>query len=416
VAVESDVEVESDPEPEPKVGESPKVELTADEKAQSFIQHDSTDLTEYVMNTSFVNFSLPGPDEGFESVKYTWFKKDKAPDHVKNWILEKKLTTRVEDITPSKWFRDKHTAWQALMQGWKVKQNEYKGMLARKTAEKASKAASKAAADKRAQTLAALRAKQAEKDKEEGKEEESAEAEKKDEEENGAKEMEVEEEPEEEKEVDFATVDVFGVPDIRDLGGHMPLFKEFGFEDWAMATLRFEIHLLAHAFCKDCNDPDRTGIHLDHLNFYYQKYYNKSLSFKAYGVENANELLDMIDDTIWVTKSIVETQIPAELESTTIFIRLAEEARRYRGLMLELGEESAKLKIVKPGEGLLIQGMQQGMGLMAGMQQGMQAAWAGRAAAAAQQANWQSSSQEGGESWGAGDWTQKQSWGSSQNW
>lgn len=257
----------------------------------------------------------------------------------------------------------KQGQWLALLQAWKTKQNEYKGVLARQLAEKAAKAASKAAAEKKAAALAAFKAKKAEKAKEEGVEEEEESSPKKakkdEEEEDGAKEMEVDEEPEEVV-VDFDAIDVFGVADVRDVGNKMPLFKDFGFEDWAMTTLRYEIYLLAHSFCKDANDPDRTGMHIDHLNFYYQKYYNKSLNYKSFGVESAKDLLDMIDDTVWVTKSIIEAQIPADLESNTIFIRLAEEARRYRGLRLELGEESARLKIVKPGEGLVIQGQGQG--------------------------------------------------------
>merc|ERR1712194_848818 len=157
----SEVEIESDPEADPQEEEPPKVELTAEEKSHSFIQHDSSDLTEYVMNASFTYFSLPCAEEGFDAIKYAWSKKDKAPEHLKQWIIARKITTRVEDITPSAWFKQKHQEWQGILQAWKSTQNEYKGVVARKTAEKASKAMLKAASEKKVAAIAALKAKQA---------------------------------------------------------------------------------------------------------------------------------------------------------------------------------------------------------------------------------------------------------------
>merc|ERR1740121_1744341 len=93
---------------------------------------------------------------------------------------------------------------------------------------------------------------------------------------------EEEEEKEDEEEqdngkVDFEKLDVFGVEDILDVGAGEPLFMQFAFEDWTMMTLRYEIHLLTHSFKKDVNDPDRIGIHADHLSFYYNKYFKKQL-------------------------------------------------------------------------------------------------------------------------------------------
>jgi len=335
-----------------------------------------------VMNTSFSKFSLPDADEGFDKIKYSWDKSDKALEYVKRWIHEKKLTTRVEDIGPSPWFKQKHAQWQTALQLWKVKQNEHRGMVARKAAARAAKVAKKAAAERAAKIQEAVKAKAAEKAKAEAAEKAKAEAadgtliallksEKKEEdketpsspekakaevkakdeegEKNEAEEDDTKDlEEEEEEVVDFDAVDVFGVEDVCDIGGKVPIFKDFQFEDFTMLTLRFELHLLAHAFIRDVKDTDRTGMHLDHLAFYYQKYYTRSLNFKGLGVESAKELLDLMDDTVWVTKSIVEPQIPAELESLTIFVRLTEESRRYRALMLELGDESARLKISDP--------------------------------------------------------------------
>merc|ERR1740121_2498813 len=57
---------------------------------------------------------------------------------------------------------------------------------------------------------------------------------------NGTEEKKDEAQPmedEEEPQIDFAEIDVFGVKDILDVGGGMPLFKDFAFEDWTMTSL-----------------------------------------------------------------------------------------------------------------------------------------------------------------------------------
>mmetsp|Transcript_174019 Transcript_174019/g.552433 ORF Transcript_174019/g.552433 Transcript_174019/m.552433 type:complete len:225 (-) Transcript_174019:110-784(-) len=140
------------------------------------------------------------------------------------------------------------------------------------------------------------------------------------------------------------------VEDILDIGIGEPLFANFSWEDWAMLTLRFELHLLAHAFKRDVNDPDRMGIHLEHLSFYYQKYYKKSMNQKFYGVETMQELLDLLKDTVYVTKKtkVVEAQLPTEFESLGVFVMLTEEARRDRVRRVDLGDETARLKLQNP--------------------------------------------------------------------
>uniref|UniRef100_A0A7S1WDV0 B30.2/SPRY domain-containing protein n=2 Tax=Alexandrium catenella TaxID=2925 RepID=A0A7S1WDV0_ALECA len=186
---------------------------------------------------------------------------------------------------------------------------------------------------------------EANKDEEEAKKEEDA-KEKEKEEEDKSSEEEEEEKEEEEETVDFENVDVFGINDILNIGANTPLFKDFQFEDWTMMSLRFELHLLAHAFRHDVEDTERAGIHLDHLAFYYNKYYKKALSTKYYGLETFKELVDLVTDSVYVTKKqVIESQLDAEMECLQIFAKLTEEARRYRQLRLALGEESARLKL-----------------------------------------------------------------------
>merc|ERR1712060_766171 len=82
--------------------------------------------TSWSLGTSFTNFTLPTKEEGFDDVKYEWDKKTKCAGYVKDWILHRKLTTRVEDIQPSEWFTQQHGAWQQQLQKWHLKQAEWK--------------------------------------------------------------------------------------------------------------------------------------------------------------------------------------------------------------------------------------------------------------------------------------------------
>merc|ERR1712061_184408 len=113
-----------------------------------------------------------------------------------------------------------------------------------------------------------------------------------------------------------------------------------------MMTLRFEMHHLCQAFRNDVNDPDREGIPLNHLSFYYNKYFNKHLNTQDYGVDSLKDLLALVNDTVYLTpKSILESQLDPELETFAVFIKLTENARRMRDILVRSGVDSAKLKL-----------------------------------------------------------------------
>merc|ERR1719181_640900 len=99
------------------------------------------------------------------------------------------------------------------------------------------------------------------------------------------------------------------------------MFFNFQFEDWALLSLRFELHLLVHAFQHDCGDPERPGISTEHLGFYYNKYFKKGLNPKNYGLESPEELVELIYDTVLVSKrtKVMESQLIDDLESNDIF-------------------------------------------------------------------------------------------------
>merc|ERR1719221_686410 len=107
--------------------------------------------------------------------------------------------------------------------------------------------------------------------------------------------------------------------------------------------LRYEIFLLLRGFEKDSGDPERV-LHEDHLNFYYQKYFQKQMNPKAFGVADVKELLAFIQDTaVWSDERVLTTPL-SEDTSLDMFVKLTEEGRRARQRRIDAGDETARLK------------------------------------------------------------------------
>jgi len=333
----------------------PVATLTAAEKQVRFRKQAASDLSATVISTSFNKFCLPDDTEGFDEVRYTWSSPDLCEQYLKDWVLERKLTTRIEDLNPSDWFREKWKDWQKDLQTWHLKHVEYKDPVKRQAVVAAAQAAAQAAPQSKALLMASSKAPPAQKPEakadekeEEGKKEETQEAEheRKEDEDDDKDPMQALEE-----EMDKEDMDIFGVEDVCDVkdGQGTPLFCAFAFEDWALLSLRFELHLLVHSFRADCGDPERTGIHPEHLSFYYQKYYKKALNTKNYGVETVEDLIALVNDTVIQNRSkVVESQVTDDLETNEIFVKLTEEARRDRQRRIDAGDDSAVLKFLRP--------------------------------------------------------------------
>lgn len=90
---------------------------------------------------------MPEKDEGFDEVRCSWGKDGKAATVLKEWILQRKLTTRIEDLKPSEWFNQKWKHWQMVLQSWIGAQTEYKARQSRRQSEKAQRLQKKAQAD-----------------------------------------------------------------------------------------------------------------------------------------------------------------------------------------------------------------------------------------------------------------------------
>lgn len=149
-------------------------------------------------------------------------------------------------------------------------------------------------------------------------------------------------------ETEVEELDVFGVQDINDLGNGLPLYIDFSFEDWTLLSLRFELHILTHAFMIDANDPELAGIHKDNVMFYYQRYFKKAFTFKAYGCDNLSDVVELVRDTFSLSKvQMLESLLESDWGDNDIFVKLAEEARRERLSRIGAGDDTAKLKFTQ---------------------------------------------------------------------
>lgn len=268
--------------------EPPEVELSEEEKKVWFRKSEEKDLTKQVLNQAFAKFCLPEKGEGFDEIRYEWQPAAKANTYLRTWVLERKVTSKMEDLKPSDWFKGKHENFLKTFKEWQEKQKPF--------------------------------------------------AEKKD-----GKKFEKEDDVDDGKGDDL---DLFALEDVCDVGRGVPLFVHFSFEDWALLTLRYELFLLIHAFKHDADDAERVGIHETNLVYYYNKYYHKQLTPKFYGKDTNKELVEFVKDSVIFDKDkhVLASALEADTDSLDIFVKLTEESRRERQRRVDAGDETARLK------------------------------------------------------------------------
>eukprot|EP00928_Gymnodinium_smaydae_P055668 TRINITY_DN39162_c0_g1_i1.p1 TRINITY_DN39162_c0_g1~~TRINITY_DN39162_c0_g1_i1.p1 ORF type:complete len:990 (-),score=307.99 TRINITY_DN39162_c0_g1_i1:357-3173(-) len=332
---EADEKKEASDEPE---AEKP-VELTEEEKAAWHRKTDLPDLDRSVLTASFAEFSLPSAEEGFDEIRYVWEDAEGCASRFKSWVLDLKKTLRVEKLEPSNWFKERLDAWHKQVDEWKKGQSDAKrageggGIQLKPRSDVEKKEEEGEAKEKPPEAGGEGDGADAAAAKEGGGEAgESAEAGKSGEE---AKPMEVDEDE----------LDVFALESIEDIGNGKPLYANFEYEDWKLLQLRYELHLLVHAFAHDLDDPERPSFHEMHFNFYYQKYYNKTLSVEMYGCKQLADVVALVKECAVINKttSFLEALLPEE-EPLDKFVRLTEEHRRDRQRCIDAGDETARLK------------------------------------------------------------------------
>jgi len=133
-------EDEPAPEEEEDLGdEPPKVELTEEEEKMSFLPKGAVpDLTPSVLSKAFANFTIPEKDEGFDEIKFIWQEEEQSKEYLRKWVLETKLTTRIEDLQPSQDFKDKYAAWQKSYSELQGKQKAWRAAGSKKAKDGAS--------------------------------------------------------------------------------------------------------------------------------------------------------------------------------------------------------------------------------------------------------------------------------------
>jgi len=334
---------EDEPEEEAKeVEEEVKiVELTEEEKKQWFCKRDP-DVTEDELGEILAgDCSLPAKADGFNEVKFVWQSEAVCKGYLASWVEKQKSQQRFPTLEPGEWFWGQFDKWKSTLTRWKDYQAIAKERLKKKADEKRAAEMKKKAAEARKIAQEKLKAldvrhvsPSAKKEGGEAKEDADT-TEDKDEEE--------EKEEETAMEIDAEDLDVWAVENVDDIGNGEPLYSKFGSEDWRMLKLRFELHLMAHAFPKDSGRP---CFNSNLTQLYYSRYYRKQLLFKDYGCDDMTAMVKLLDDTIGINAdtSTVETWLPIDTPLHN-FIRLTEDERRDRLKRIDAGDESAQLKL-----------------------------------------------------------------------
>eukprot|EP00928_Gymnodinium_smaydae_P087832 TRINITY_DN72025_c0_g1_i1.p1 TRINITY_DN72025_c0_g1~~TRINITY_DN72025_c0_g1_i1.p1 ORF type:complete len:777 (-),score=153.20 TRINITY_DN72025_c0_g1_i1:94-2424(-) len=282
--------------------EPPEVSLTEEEEAMKFLKGSVPDVSPLVLDKCFGSFALPDKGEGFEEVQYEWDDAATSSDYLRQWVLDKKRTSRIEDLQPGEWFKAKQTEYTKSLLSWKAKQSEAKRKLG------------------------------------------------------------VNKKTEEEEQI-TSNLDVLAVEDINDIGKGEPLFLNFAAEDWALLALRWSMYSLAVAYKKDVNDPDRTEIPEAHIPFYYNKYFRIQLHPKLYGKDTFPEVLKIVKDTVALSESGNLTTVLDEEPTASFdtFVKLTEQTRRERHRRLDAGDETARLHLAPLVLGVGLKAKQPGM-------------------------------------------------------
>lgn len=308
------------------------VTLTEAEKRACFQSRNGIpDLATTVVNTGSSGFSLPSEDEAFDSIRFEWLRGPEAATHLQQWIRDRKMTTRVEDLQPSEWFRTQWVAWQKDLKRWQAAMIEQRAAAnkeklkviqacllypklatpkdrVKEQAECSTGTGSRGASGEHDPTASTTAAAARDGERSEDDPRQLVEA-----------------------ELENQNANVYDIDDIINAPGG-PLFEQWEFEDWNLLQLRFELYLLVHAFRRDCKDEQRDGMHPEHVPFYFSKYYKRPLAPKAFCGETVYDLLELVKDAVVVNvrKRVLDTFIDAELERNDIFVKLTEDARRER--------------------------------------------------------------------------------------
>merc|ERR1712029_985608 len=116
-------------------GEPEKAELTEEELKTWFPKGLRSDLTPNVLDKSFGDFSIPAKSEGFDEVKFEWQKEKPSREYLRNWVIERKRTSKIENLQPSEWFKEQQANYAKKLAEWQAKQKTAKAAPKKKKAD-----------------------------------------------------------------------------------------------------------------------------------------------------------------------------------------------------------------------------------------------------------------------------------------
>jgi hypothetical protein len=119
-----------------------------------------------------------------------------------------------------------------------------------------------------------------------------------------------------------------------------PHFNNFAFEDWALLSIRFELHLLMHALSEG-NDA-ASIVNVNDVPKHYFRFFHEELKVSSFGLQCFRGLADLISDTVQVTGDCLQPMLAADAQFDD-FLLLAAAHRRDRLRRIDAGDETAIL-------------------------------------------------------------------------
>jgi hypothetical protein len=132
-----------------------------------------------------------------------------------------------------------------------------------------------------------------------------------------------------------------------------PSYFSFTFEDWALLCIRYEIHLLIHAYGRDVDGFLQPFLPQDQLSATYHTYFSKDLEVHAYGFKEFDELAEIIKDTVSIEGKHGHLTPRLGIDADVgHFIELVEAHRNERRRRIDAGDSSAvlnfQLRLMQP--------------------------------------------------------------------
>eukprot|EP00397_Hematodinium_sp_SG-2012_P003043 GEMP01003051.1.p1 GENE.GEMP01003051.1~~GEMP01003051.1.p1 ORF type:complete len:1173 (+),score=378.10 GEMP01003051.1:92-3610(+) len=316
----------------------------------------------------FQDVTMPTVEEGFDRVEYVT-PEEETISKIKAWKAKCKMYSVVDNLKVGDWYRARIKEWHDIKDKAQARANVTLAKRAESEKKAEEEKRKRATSEKEEVEKAAAAAdgegevKKSEEEGEEKKAEEGvkpedgkvaddavmtgkdADGEKKDDEskKDGEKndEEKKEEEKKDEEKKEEAKADEAG--ENKDAEEEGIDTSDFTDEDWMLAQLRVELHLLVHAFKEDVNDEERTTFPSMHLATYYKMYNYRNLMMCNFECKSVAELCALVPD---IAKEEGDLMVALREKDTSVTTLLedTEKIRQDRVDRIRAGDEGSALK------------------------------------------------------------------------